>query len=99
MSDTQEARKAMAATGNQVFEMKTPYDSSSKETTSSPEIGLVDAAYPTGYGDIYNDQADLQWLGKVRIPISIKKKKYSVDLIETRLQGTNPPIQPSAVAR
>jgi hypothetical protein len=64
----------MAATGNQAFEMKTPYDSSSKERISNPEVGLVDAAYPIGYGDTYNDQADMQRLGKVRIPIPIKKK-------------------------
>jgi len=49
---------------DQVFKMKNPYDSSSKESTANPEAGLIREGFSEGYGDTQNDLADMQRLGK-----------------------------------
>jgi hypothetical protein len=52
----------MASSGGQVFEMKNPYDSSSGETITNLEVGLMGTLEE--YGDVKADLADMQRLGK-----------------------------------
>jgi hypothetical protein len=52
----------MASSGGQAFKMKNPHDSSSGETITNPEVGLMETLQE--YGDVKADLADMQRLGK-----------------------------------
>lgn len=56
----------MAAAG-EIYEVKGQYDSSSRETTSNPGAGLMEAPEDpgaVGFGDTKDDLADMARLGK-----------------------------------
>jgi len=53
----------MPSPKDQLYELKTPHDSTSSES-QNPEAALVSEANAVQYGDTQNDLSDMQRLGK-----------------------------------
>jgi hypothetical protein len=64
IKEAQKRLSIMASSGGQAFEMKNPYNSSSGDTISNPEVGLMETLQE--YGDIKADLADMQRWGRSR---------------------------------
>jgi hypothetical protein len=62
IKEAQKRLSIMAPSGSQVFKMRNPYDSSSGEVITNPEVGLMGILQE--YGDTKADLADMQRLGK-----------------------------------